>query len=79
MTGKEREVECLVDTGFGGVLVLSQLLFNKLGFARHSQEDGSRRVVNERTTDALAAAQIEWVGEIELIMIVVKDDLPIGS
>lgn len=36
-------------------------------------------VGNERTTAALAAAQIEWLGEIKSVIVVVKDDQLIGS
>jgi len=75
-----REVECLVDTGFvGGALVLPQSLVDELGLPVIGQEDDLWMVGNERTTAALAAAQIEWLGEIKSVIVVVKDDLLIGT
>ncbi len=75
-----REVECLVDTGFvGGALVLPQSLVDEIGLPVIGQEDDLWMVGNEKTTASLAAAQIEWLGEIKSVIVIVKDDLLIGS
>ncbi|MCP9495430.1 MAG: hypothetical protein MSG64_13375 [Pyrinomonadaceae bacterium MAG19_C2-C3] len=75
-----REVECLVDTGFvGGALVLPQSIVDEIGLPVIGHEDDLWMVGNEKTTAALAAAQIEWLGEVKSVIVIVKDDLLIGS
>ena len=75
-----REVECLVDTGFvGGALVLPQSVVNELGLPIIGQEDDLKTVGNETTKALLAVAQIEWLGEVRSVIVIVKDDLLIGT
>lgn len=74
-----REVECLVDTGFTGALVLPQSLVDELGLHVFGHEEGLQMVGGEETSAGLAVAQIEWLGEVRMVVVFVKDDFLLGA
>lgn len=74
-----REVECLVDTGFTGALVLPHSLVSELGLPIFGHEDHLQMVGGAETSADLALAQIEWLGEIKSVVVIVKDDFLIGA
>jgi clan AA aspartic protease len=73
------EVECLVDTGFSGALVLPQELVERLGLPVFGYEDRLEMVGGAETSAALALAQIEWLGEVRSVAVIVKDDFLVGT
>ena len=74
-----REVECLVDTGFTGSLVLPQSLIDERGLAVFGHEDNLQTVGGEQTSAGLAIAQVEWLGAIRSVVVLVKEDFLIGA
>lgn len=75
-----REVECLVDTGFvGGALVLPQTIVDELGLPIVGHEADLGMVGGETTSADIALAQIEWLGEVRFVDVLVKDDILIGT
>ncbi len=74
-----REAECLVDTGFTGALVLPKSLIDKLEFPVFGHEDNLQMVGGAMTSADLALAQIEWLGEVRSVVVIVKDDFLLGA
>lgn len=74
-----REVECLVDTGFTGALVLPPALVAELGLPIFGHEKNLRMVGGAQTSADLALAQIEWLGEIRSVVVIVEDEYLIGT
>jgi len=74
-----REVSCLVDTGFTGALVLPLETVRKLNLPIVGDEFPVEMVGGEKTKAALAIAEIEWLGEIRPIFVIIKDDYLLGS
>ena len=74
-----REIECLVDTGASCALVLPPALVDELGLPIIGFEDDLGMVGGERTSAFLALAQIEWLGEVRFVEVIVRDDFIIGT
>lgn len=73
------EVECLVDTGFiGGALVLPQSVVDQLELPVIAHEE-FKMVGNARGTADIAIAQIEWLGEMRWVDVIIQDDFIIGT
>jgi len=75
-----REIECLVDTGFGGgALMLPQTIVDEIGLPIVGHEADLGLVGGEKTSADIALAQIEWLGEVRSVDVLVKDDMLIGT
>ena len=74
-----REVECVVDTGFTGALVLPMARIVALGLPIFGRENRLQMVGGEETSAELALAQIEWLGEVKSVVVIAKDDYLIGT
>src|SRR5216684_4311984 len=75
----EHEVDFLVDTGFSGELVLPSAVVEKLELPIVADEFHLQMVGGEKTIAALAAAEIEWLGEIRPVLVIVKEDYLLGA
>jgi clan AA aspartic protease len=71
-------VECLVDTGFTGALVLPQNLVMRLNLPVVGREVfemvGGRQFVAD-----VALAEVEWLGATKTVRIIVSDDRLLGT
>lgn len=75
-----REVEWLVDTGFvGGALVLPPTIVDEIGLPIVGHEADLGMVGGEKTSTDIALAQVEWLGEVRSVDVLVKDDMLIGT
>lgn len=73
------EVECLIDTGFSGALVLPAEVVERLGLPVFGYEDRLLTVGGEETSAAVALAQVEWMGEVRSVAVIVKEDFLLGT
>lgn len=71
-------VECLVDTGFTGALVLPQSLVTRLGIPIIGREVfemvGGRQFVAD-----VALAEVEWLGSTRTVRVIVGEDTLLGT
>lgn len=71
-------VECLVDTGFTGALVLPQALVTGLNLPVIGREIfgmvGGRQFIA-----SIALADIEWLGETRIVRVIVSEDTLLGT
>src|SRR5260370_39810439 len=74
-----REVECLVDTGFTGALVLPARIVDEFRLPIVGHEDHLRTIGGAEISAALALAEIEWLGEVKPVVVIVKDDYLLGA
>lgn len=74
-----REVECLVDTGFSGALVLPARLVAEIGLPIIGHEKNLLMVGGARTSADLALAQVEWLGEVKSVVVIVEDEYLVGT
>ena len=74
-----REVECLVDTGFLGALVLPARLIAELGFPIIGHEKNLLMVGGAQTSANLALAQVEWLGEVRSVVVIMEDEYLVGT
>lgn len=74
-----REVECLVDTGASCALVLPQALVDELGLPVVGYERDLRLAGGAQTRAPLALAQIEWLGEVRSVEVIVQEDYIVGT
>jgi clan AA aspartic protease len=73
------EVECLVDTGYvGGALVLPQSVVDQLGLPVIDHEK-FRMVSGARGSADIAVAQIERLGEVRWVEVLIQEDFIIGT
>lgn len=73
------EVECVVDTGFiGAALVLPRDVIEALGLviSGHEQFD---MVGGARTSADITVGQVEWLGEVRSVLIIVGESYLVGS
>lgn len=73
------DVECVVDTGFiGAGLVLPRDVIDSLGLviSGHEQFD---MVGGARTSADVTVGQVEWLGEVRSVSIIVSESYLIGS
>ena len=73
------EVECVVDTGFiGAALVLPRDVIDGLGLviSGHEQFD---MVGGARTSADITVGQVEWLGEVRSVLIIVGESYLVGS
>jgi clan AA aspartic protease len=72
------EIECVIDTGFDGALVLPSAIIERLGLPIISHEVFA--MVGDTYDSAdIALAQIEWLGTIRRVDVIVKDDYLLGT
>jgi clan AA aspartic protease len=71
-------VECLVDTGFTGALVLPQALVTKLKLPIVGREV-FEMVGGRQFTASVAFADIEWLGETRTVRVIVSEDTLLGT
>jgi clan AA aspartic protease len=72
------EVECVVDTGFIGALVLPREVVERLALPVIGHEE--YRMVGDATDSAdVVLAQVEWLGEIRRVDVIVKESYLLGS
>lgn len=71
-------VECLVDTGFTGALVLPRALVMRLGLPIVGREV-FEMVGGQRFIADVALADIEWLGETHTVRVIVSEDTLIGT
>jgi clan AA aspartic protease len=74
-----RVVECLVDTGFSGALVLPAHLVAELGLPIIGHERNLLMVGGKPTSADLALAQVEWLGEVRSVVVIVEDEYLVGT
>lgn len=74
-----REVECLVDTGARCALVLPSALVNDLGLPIIGYEGNLRLAGGEQTRAPLALSQIEWLGEVRSVEVIVQEEYIVGT
>lgn len=73
------EVECVVDTGFiGAALVLPQDIVEELGLAIIGHEE-FEMVGGVRASADVAIGQVEWLGEVRRVSVIVSESYLIGS
>jgi clan AA aspartic protease len=72
------EVECIVDTGFNGGLVLPAATVSQLGLSIISHEVFSM-VGNEQSSADVTLAQVEWLGELREVDVIVREDQLVGT
>lgn len=73
------EVECVVDTGFiGAALVLPRDVVDGLGLviSGHEQFD---MVGGTRASADVTVGQVEWLGEVRSVLIIVGESYLVGS
>ena len=71
-------VECLVDTGFTGALVLPQSLVTRLNLPVVGREV-FEMVGGRQFIASVAFADIEWLGETRTVRVIVSDDTLLGT
>lgn len=71
-------VECLVDTGFTGALVLPQALVTRLKLPVVGREV-FEMVGGRQFIASVAFADIEWLGETRTVRVIVSDDTLLGT
>jgi clan AA aspartic protease len=74
----EFEVECVVDTGFTGALVLPRAVIEQLSLPVVTHEEFSM-VGGVRDSADVALAQVHWLGEIRRVDVIVKDAHLVGA
>jgi clan AA aspartic protease len=71
-------IDCLVDTGFTGALVLSQSLVTRLSLPVVGREVfemvGGRRFIAD-----VALAEVEWLGVRRTVRVIVSEDALLGT
>lgn len=73
------EVKCVVDTGFiGAALVLPQDVIDELGLVVTGHEQ-FEMVGGARTSANVAIGQVEWLGEVRWVNIIVSESYLVGS
>ena len=73
------EVECVIDTGFiGAALVLPRDVIETLGLvvSGHEQFD---MVGEARTSADITVGQVEWLGEVRSVLIIIGEAYLVGS
>jgi predicted aspartyl protease len=73
------EVECLVDTGANCALVLPYSVVDDLGLPVVGRVDDLGLVGEETTSADIALAQVEWLGEVRYVEVVVRNDFILGT
>lgn len=71
-------VECLVDTGFTGALVLPQGLVARLGLPVVGREV-FEMVGGRQFVAGVALAEIEWLGATKTVRVIVSEDTLLGT
>jgi len=71
-------VECLVDTGFSGALVLPQSLVTRLGIPVAGQEV-FEMVGGRQFVAGVALAEVEWLGATRTVRVIVSEDTLLGT
>lgn len=74
----ELEIECVVDTGFTGALVLPRAVVEQLGLPVVTHEE-FRMVGGARDSADIALAQVHWLGEVRRVDVIVKEAYLIGA
>lgn len=72
-------VECLVDTGANCALVLPYSVVDELGLPVVGRVDDLGTVGEETTSADIAYAQIEWLGEVRYVEVIVKNSFILGT
>ena len=72
------EVECVVDTGFTGALVLPRVVVDRLALPIVTHEE-FRMVGGVRDSADIALAQVHWLGEVRRVDVIVKEAYPVGA
>jgi len=72
------EVECVVDTGFTGALVLPRAVVEQLGRPVVTHEE-FRMVGGARDSADIALAQVHWLGEVRRVDVIVKEAYLLGA
>lgn len=72
------EVECVVDTGFTGALVLPRSVVEQLGLPVVTHEE-IQLVGGVRDTADIALAQVHWLGEVRRVDVIVKEAYLVGA
>jgi clan AA aspartic protease len=72
------EVDCVVDTGFNGAMVLPADIVNQLGLLIISHEVFSM-VGAEQSSADVALGHVEWLGEVRRVDVIVRADQLIGT
>lgn len=72
------DVECIVDTGFNGSLVLPSSIVELLELPIVGHETITMVGAAEDTAD-IALAQVEWLGEVRREDVIVKEESLIGT
>lgn len=72
------DVECIVDTGFSGALVLPSLIVELLELPIVGHEIINMVGEAEDSAD-IALAQVEWFGEVRREDVIVKEDSLVGT
>lgn len=71
-------VECLVDTGFTGALVLPQSLVARLGL-RIVGREVFEMVGGRRFVAGVALAEVKWLGTTKTVRVIVSEDTLLGT
>lgn len=71
-------VECLVDTGFTGALVLPQGIVARLGLTVVGREV-FEMVGGRQFVAGVALAEIEWLGATKTVRVIVSEDTLLGT
>ena len=71
-------IECLVDTGFTGALVLPQALATRLNLPVVGREV-FEMVGGRQFIASIAFADIEWLGETRTVRVIVSEDTLLGT
>jgi clan AA aspartic protease len=71
-------VECLVDTGFTGALVLPQSLITRLGIPIVGREV-FEMVGGRQFVAGVALAEVEWLGTTRTVRVIVSEDTLLGT
>jgi clan AA aspartic protease len=72
------EVECVVDTGFTGALVLPRAVVDQLGLPIVTHEE-FRMVGGMCDSADIALAQVHWLGEVRRVDVIVKEAYLVGA
>lgn len=72
------EVECAVDTAFNGYLVLPRAVIDRLGLSILFHEKVTT-VGGETSGADYTLAQVEWLGEVRRVEVIVKEDRLLGT
>jgi clan AA aspartic protease len=74
-----QEVECLVDTGASCALVLPQIVVDEMGLPSAGYTAEVEMVGGELTTAELAFGELEWLGKVLPVEVIVSDDRILGT